>query len=171
MSKPGEAKKAWQPLLPPGRHLMTVHDLERLTVTPFAGSTTRVGIFAEFRRLMVDLQAHDLVGEVWVDGSFLTEKLDPDDIDLSFGFHPDRMDAQTPEAQSFVVNMLNGNKTYSPFIDSYICVMFPQGDPRHGANTEDYWAEKWLNGWDDRLKGFVVIKLGESDLWFNLYAH
>ncbi|MGD0104565.1 MAG: hypothetical protein ABSC06_11060 [Rhodopila sp.] len=171
MTKSGEVKSAFPPLLPPGRHVMTADRLEHLTVTRFQSSVMRPIIFAEFRRLLNEMATFGLVGELWVDGSFMTEKPEPDDIDLSFGFNPEHLDQQTPEARAFVLTNLNGGKAYSPLLDTYMCFMFPVGDPRQAASSEDYWAEKWLVGWDDRLKGFAVVKLGESDVWFNLYAH
>jgi hypothetical protein len=171
MTKPGEVKSAFMPLLPPGRHVMTADQLEHLTVSRFPASVMRPVIFAEFRRLLSDLVSFGLVGELWIDGSFLTEKPEPDDIDLSFGFHPVHLDQQKPDARDFVLTTLNGGKAYSPLLDTYMCVMFPIGDPRREASTEDYWAEKWLVGWDDHLKGFAVVKLGETHLWFKPYAH
>jgi hypothetical protein len=60
------------------------------------------------------------------------------------------------------------DKNYSPLLHTYVCVRFARDDPRRAADRTDYWTEKWGVGWDDRLKGYVVIKLGETDVGHKL---
>ena len=48
-------KPCFPPLLPPGRHVMSVDELRALTVAPFAASTTRGALFSELERLIGDL--------------------------------------------------------------------------------------------------------------------
>lgn len=157
-------KVAFQPLLPPGRHVMTVDRLRDLTVTRFIGSARRPILFAELERLVSDLLALRVVCELWVDGSFLTEKDEPDDIDLSFSAWAHHVQSLPPVIQNFILIELNGGKKYSPALDTYVCFRFLREDPRRAADTTDYWTEKWGIGWDDRLKGYAVIRIGESDV-------
>jgi hypothetical protein len=166
----GGPKVAHPPLLPPGRHVFSVEGLRQLTVDAFPGSTQRPLIFAELERLISDLSKYALVGELWIDGSFLTEKSapEPDDVDLSFVFHVDDLQRRDAETQQFVLHTLNGSKKYSPLLDTYICVLFYRNDPRRSTSRQDYWAEKWSKGWDDRLKGFAVLRLG--DVGYQLFA-
>lgn len=151
---------------------MTVAALEELTVRRFPTSIVRPAIFAEFRRLVDELVALRLVGQIWVDGSFLTEKSTPevDDMDLSVRITSEHFDTHPLPVRQALLNALAGGKRYSPVLDTYVSVIFPKGDPRVLGGTDDYWAEKWLLGWDDRLKGFAVILLGETDLGFRLHA-
>jgi hypothetical protein len=101
---------------------MLAAELEKLTVTRFPNSSARPLIFGEFRRLLNDLTALRLQGEIWADGSFLTEKSNPevDDMDLSFRVTAEHLADQTPEAQAFVLRTLNGGNRYSPLLDTYI---------------------------------------------------
>lgn len=172
MTAPGEPKRAFQPLLPPGRHHMTVETLEALTVRPFPASVARPAIFAEYRRLVGDLISINLQCELWTDGSFLTEKCVPevDDMDLSVRVTVEQMAAQSLPIQQQLTGRLNGGKRYSEVLDTYLSIIFPPGDPRQAATNDDYWAEKWLMGWDGRLKGFAVVTLGQPDLWRTFHA-
>jgi len=151
---------------------MTMAALEELTVTRFPGSTVRATIFAEFRRLVNELLTVGIVGEIWTDGSFLTEKANPevDDMDLSVRVTVEHFETHPMPIRQALLHALGGGKRYSPVLDTYISVIFPKGDPRVLGGTDDYWAEKWLLGWDDKLKGFAVILLGETDLRFRLHA-
>lgn len=116
-------------------------------------------IFAEFERLVAFLTSAKVCCELRTDGSFLTEKNDPDDIDLSFSAWADHLDTLDPNLRNFLFRNLNGNKAYSPVLDTYICVRFSRDDPRRAADKTDYWAQKWGVGWDSYLKGYAAIKL------------
>ncbi len=70
--------------------------------------------------------------------------------------------------QSWILSTLNSGKKYSQMLDTYICVRFLREDPRREADKTDYWAEKWGVGWDDRLTGYSVVKLGESNVGHQL---
>lgn len=172
MTAPDSLKLAYPPLLAPGRHVMSLSELKALTVTAFPSSTERPRMFAELERLAGDIEARQLVGELWVDGSFLTQKIspEPDDIDVSFMIDIANLEDRDPDAKQFVMHTLNAGKQYSHLLDTYICISFPRGDPRRGQYTPDYWAQKWGVGWDDYLKGFAVVKFGECDVWFRLFA-
>jgi hypothetical protein len=156
----GGPKMAYPPLLAPGRHVMTLSELKALTVDAFPSSTERPRIFAELERLANDISTRRLVAEIWVDGSFLSRKItpEPDDIDLSFTIDIADLETRDSAVKFFVMNTLNGGRRYSALLDTYICVLFPIGDPRRSASMERYWAEKWGIGWDDRLKGFAVVR-------------
>jgi hypothetical protein len=163
-------KNAFSPLLPPGRHVMAVEELREITVTAFTGSRRRERLFSELERLVFDLNQAQVICELWVDGSYLTEKTDPEDIDLSFAVWVQHLESLDPSLQSDLLANLNGGKAYSPALDTYFCARFLREDPRCVADTTAYWGEKWGKGWDDWLKGYAVIKLGETDVGYRLFA-
>jgi hypothetical protein len=163
-------KQAFQPLLAPGRHVMDISQLQSLAVTRFPNSARRPQMFSELQRLIADLNAISVTAELWIDGSFMTEKEEPDDIDLSFSPWVSALEKLDLPVQVAVFNGLNGGKKYSPWLDTYVCVRFPQDDPRKGADKTNYWSEKWGKGWDDWLKGYAVIKIGETDVGHRLFT-
>lgn len=161
-------KTAYQPLLPPGQHVMSMGDLHAICVGMFPASAGRPILFAELQRLVADLQALHLTCELWIDGSFLTEKQEPSDIDLSFTSWAYDLDMIDPVLSNALLDHLNGGKKYSPALDTYVGIRFHKDDPRKPADNTLYWAEKWGIGWDDYLKGYAIIKLGENDVGLRL---
>ncbi|MFT3818286.1 MAG: hypothetical protein QM750_11740 [Rubrivivax sp.] len=70
------------PLLAPGIHRMTEAELEALAVSAFGASVRRPVLHRQFVGWLNALRAANVSGPCWLDGSFLTAKLDPNDIDL-----------------------------------------------------------------------------------------
>ena len=79
-------KASYPPLLPPGRHRMTMSETRSLCVDRFPASPNRKQLFDELERLVAFLQSISFQCEVWVNGSFTCDKDTPDDIDLSLSF-------------------------------------------------------------------------------------
>jgi hypothetical protein len=74
------------PLLPMGLHEMDLDELRRLCVDGFPTSTNRRYLADAFEELVDALVECGLSCEIWVNGSFLTSKLDPADLDVVFIF-------------------------------------------------------------------------------------
>lgn len=75
-------KKAdFPPLLPPGIHVVTLAELQAIAVTPFLADARRTLLFASFKQWLQKLQSLHVHAILWIDGSFLTSKHGPDDID------------------------------------------------------------------------------------------
>lgn len=72
------------PLLGPGLHSLTLTELQRLAVEDrrFRLSSTRPRIMRGVWDLCACLSRWGVGEEVWIDGSFLTEKINPKDADL-----------------------------------------------------------------------------------------
>lgn len=56
--------------------------MKQLCVDGFPESTVRADIMAGFTAILERVDAVGMVCEVWLDGSFTTEKLEPDDVDF-----------------------------------------------------------------------------------------
>jgi hypothetical protein len=75
-------KKAdFPPLLLAGIHALTMAELQAIAVTPFLVDARRALLFASFQQWVQKLQALHVQAILWIDGSFLTSKHGPDDID------------------------------------------------------------------------------------------
>jgi hypothetical protein len=70
------------PLYAPGIHTVTEPELKIRTVDPFPGSLRRPLLFSGFTEWLAELRATGATGKCWLDGSFLTDKAEPSDIDL-----------------------------------------------------------------------------------------
>jgi hypothetical protein len=74
-------KEDFPPLFIPGIHALTLAELQADAVTPFLADARRALLFASFQQWLQKLQALHVQAILWVDGSFVTSKYGPDDID------------------------------------------------------------------------------------------
>ncbi|WP_093387981.1 DUF6932 family protein [Rugamonas rubra] len=70
-----------RPLFPPGIHLLSFDDFERICVCSFPNDPERLRLFLLFKQWIRQLRAYQVRAILWVDGSFVTEKAGPGDID------------------------------------------------------------------------------------------
>jgi len=76
-------KPEFPPLLSAGLHRFDAVGLQRLTVRNFAASVSRQRLWDNFKRLVIDkITRVGLSCEIWLNGSFLTHKIDPNDVDF-----------------------------------------------------------------------------------------
>jgi hypothetical protein len=75
-------KDEYPPLLQPGLHEMSMADLKALVVDAFPLSTKRQGHWDNFVKIVDRLKKLKVPCKIWVDGSFLTKKIEPGDVDF-----------------------------------------------------------------------------------------
>jgi predicted nucleotidyltransferase len=79
-------------LLPPGRYAANLADVHSAFVTSerFIDSATRARLWAEWEqhRAIVDAETGG-VARIWLCGSFVSDKLDPDDVDVTYFLRAD----------------------------------------------------------------------------------
>jgi hypothetical protein len=61
---------------------MTLQGLRKLCVNAFPLSSRRDRLMRSVEALCTTVSTALIVSEIWIDGSFLTQKMDPDDVDL-----------------------------------------------------------------------------------------
>lgn len=151
------AKQDYPPLLISGIHTLTMSELENLAVKPFPMDLRRATLFDSFTKWQDSLRALGIAGKLWVDGSFLTEKFNPSDIDCySLNLSMART-LTTLEMQQ--LDKLLSNKDAKAFygLDFYLD---QATTPEEVFNKEAYW--KGVFGFQhDRIsvKGFVELTL------------
>lgn len=72
----------YAPLLASGFQDIKLEELERIFLLPFSNSVTRANILKEFNLWVKRIKKLKVKCEIWIDGSFATEKVDPQDIDV-----------------------------------------------------------------------------------------
>lgn len=111
------------------------------------------------------LQATGVVGELWINGSFLTEKENPADVDIVLRVQGPLYDTATP-AQRLALDWVAANLHDSHDCDSYVLVEWPPGHPSYWLG--EYWYAYWLRQWGFSragvLKGIAVLQLGRGVL-------
>ncbi len=142
---------------------MSIDNFENNFVHNFASSSTRTAILHSYREYLFDFQrliTPDFTQ--WVDGSFVTTKLNPNDIDfVTF------IDAAIfGEKESLIINQFifpNARNVYG--VDAYGVRIYPINHPFHNIGISDtlYWREWFGQTRPNRVnkkfqKGFVQIK-------------
>lgn len=146
-------------LLPPGRHVATVVDVEQALVEPFPESTRR-SLFASWRARRDALLALLPVVE-WVDGSFVGAKPVPADIDLVTILSVEDHDGLTVTDRDALYRLVDNAHCREEFgCDVYPLVTFPDGHPDHAGAVamRDYWADWWGHDRDRRAKGYLEVR-------------
>lgn len=145
-------------LLPLGRHVCDLDEIRAAFVdaTQFATSTSRDQIYADFLSALEFLRekfAVELVETVWIGGSFTTEKLDPEDIDVSFilnGVEHDQLSGTKRDKLSKLLRV-GGFAALDLSVDGFMIVRHLIANPWAGAGlTEEAIAPMSKRGaWDD----------------------
>lgn len=124
-------KPEFPPLLAPGLVVHTRAELRALTVEAFPASTTRDALWQSLDLLVAELRSHQLLpARLWLDGSFLTEKIDPDDIDLCIEIEADRMNAAPPPSAKFLHQLADHELRLAPRkLHTFLIPSAPAGHP------------------------------------------
>lgn len=152
------AKSDYPALLAPGVHALTISELHAIAVAPFPSDSQRQSLFAKLTKWANALQAVGLSGTMWLDGSFLTEKMAPGDIDCVL-WSPKWLASHsvTSAVQSNVQYLLD-QSTAKAIYDLDLYIELPSDD--QVVHREAYW--KGFFGYcHDRVtaKGFAEVKL------------
>lgn len=157
---------AYQPdypcLFPPGFHYLSISDIERVCVEFFALSKTRGPLMDGLNQFLRRLNDENVLGDIWANGSFLTEKIDPKDIDLVLRCDAVLYNTGTAEHRA-AIDWVIANQKPTLGCDSYVLFEYPPGHPLHAEGLWWYsWYHKcWGFSRDDDPKGIVVISLGD----------
>jgi hypothetical protein len=151
MSKPD-----FPALLAPGCHQLTIDALEGLAVTPFPGDPRRPGLIAKLRAWVAAIRAYHVTGTLWIDGSFLTQKPSPGDIDLVFrrpGWSGPAPAAGSPQEAALTALFDRRYARAQYELDLYVI------QPRFDAHAQDAYWQALLGTCHDGVtaKGFVEV--------------
>lgn len=98
-------KPEFPPLLPQGFHPLTVDELHTLIVANFPLSQSRPELWANLLWLVDQLSSLQIKCKLWLDGSLLTEKVEPDDVDLVVDVPFDALNAATVPQRAFLAEL------------------------------------------------------------------
>ena len=144
------SKKDYDPLLGAGKHRLSLGELEDLAVVPFSGSGTRGSLFDALKELLRRMKLFGVRCELWIDGSFLTKKVDPEDIDLTIVIAKPDFDLMPPAMKNQITLLCTKQHTLSPALDCYLT------DSTDKSRLE-YWDSMWGSGRNNEPKGYIVL--------------
>lgn len=153
----GGIKVDFPPLLAVGFHVMRLAELRALCVDRFPLSKNRGGLMTAVEAVCTSLSTALIPAEVWVDGSFLTEKIDPADVDLAVRVHAGALPNPGPE-QLGILDRVTQKKFAN--CDSYVFAEYPVGHAQHavGDMMHAYWQRQWGFTRADKFKGIAVVR-------------
>ncbi|MGI2295671.1 DUF6932 family protein [Paenibacillus sp. GXUN7292] len=107
--------------LTPGIHTYKLDEFEQQFVYDFSTSTRRTVIYNNFRQWLDQLLQVLPPRYVWLDGSYLTQKIDPNDMDLVLFYYPE--DIQDQQQAAILGDLINRvSRSYD--CDAYLCLSF-----------------------------------------------
>ena len=143
----------WPPLLRPGLHSMSLKEIKRLCVQKFPRSTRRLWLMDGLETLATELHEKLITGEMWINGSFMTEKQEPDDIDIILVVDSKFIDTSTPEQRAVVQWFDVQDLEPEYYCHTFVHVEYPQ-------SHELYWECVWERaGW---VAQFGYSRMGEK---------
>ncbi|MDB5665255.1 hypothetical protein, partial [Cypionkella sp.] len=149
-----------QAIFGPGRHHLDLDTIRELLVSPFK-STRRFDLYSALFALSKELNTCNVRCELWLDGSFITQKPEPDDIDLSIMVDANEFDILEENGKALLEKIQFSDEKYLGCLDSYLCIIYPKGDPRRKDDPPEDWAKQWSLEHNERyLKGFGVMRFG-----------
>jgi hypothetical protein len=135
-------KEDWPPLLTPGEHVLCLEELFILCVEYFHLSKERRVIFAGFRKIVRELDRMEIPADLVVDGSFLTEEIDPDDIDFAVVISQEYFDSCDGERLVYL-EWIRDDRTIKDThrCDCHLCIEFKADHPQYfdGIQNRSFW--------------------------------
>lgn len=147
-------KPDYPPLLPPGFSETTTEQLAAVAVQPFPGSIRRPALFDALLVFLELIGQSKLVGELWIDGSFVTSKEEPDDIDVLLVFDPVVLNALSEQEKQHIGYLLDQRRAWESFRLHLFAVSSEQLDDKA------YWRGLFCFQHDESTpKGVALIKV------------
>ncbi len=163
------------PLLGPGFHTLTMEQLHDLAVAPFEIRHIRQELFDKLQCLVQTLQSNDVLCDLWLDGSFLTEDPDPGDIDVAIKVDDEVMQSLTDHQDDLLMSISRDDEAFVEGLDTFVFAGYWIGHPYYGSDVDEgysrdvpSWGWQFGKGRDDWLKGIVVVPVGENDVGLRL---
>lgn len=154
-------KPEFPPLFDEGFWPLTVPEVRQRCVADFGGSLTRPGIMDGLERLIARLVEGDVPGELWLDGSFVTEKIDPSDADVLLRV-PGQVYDHDLDKKSLVDWASHEDRYEEYSCDAYKWIEHEVEHPLYLLSVEEfrYWARHYGRARQSGTpKGIVVIGL------------
>jgi len=142
---------------------MSLDDIETSCVAAFPLSETRAKIMAGLRTIADRLVQLEIQGELWIDGSFLTEKINADDCDLVLRTRGEFYDAATEEQQA-AIDWVLANLKEELDCHSFGFFEYDEADENYWIGHYDYcyWMRQWGFSRKNEYKGIAVFDLRQS---------
>jgi len=121
-----------------GFHNIRLEDFESIFVNSFNSQNRRKFLVERFRMFWYKLEEIEVDFEIWIDGSFVTKKTEPNDIDIAILHTPDQINQLSSEKKE-ILKYLFANPQETKL--RYCCDVYFM--PNIHPAELNYW-EKWF---------------------------
>lgn len=156
-------KPEFPPLLSVGFHPMSIQDVRTLCVDSFPLSKRRSDVMKGLEQILSLLVDARVIADIWLDGSFLTHKVDPDDVDFIVYIQENDFINFT-ESQNKMLDWIAGEDLKEQFhCDCYVLFEYPKDHPLYweGQWMKAYWMKQFGFSRKEHMKGMPVLKVGD----------
>ena len=140
-------------MLPDGLHQCTIEEIQAQCVDAFPHSNSRPQLFTGLRALVQVLSTDGIPADLWIDGSFVTMKLHPGDIDVLLYVSADTALTNTQEAR---LAWLIDPGHAAQIRHDYGCDFYFMGVR---DILEPYWRRQYGTDRSGNSKGIVVLSI------------
>ncbi len=161
----GQVEHDHAPLLAPGCHYFSLSEIEVLCVHSFHGAarTCRERLYYALEEFVQRVLAGRFCCTVFVDGSFLTRKPEPDDVDVLVSTELCVLEALN-DSQLAILHEIN--EQFVQRVDSLAMTTYPRGHALFGSaldigNSGQIYGVEHSQSW---LKGYAALRLWETDV-------
>ena len=141
----------FEPLLLPGIHDITKSDLSNHFASPFSNQEKRIQLIERFNYLIVKVELIGIPFEIWINGSFVTNKEEPNDIDIVFFFDPVKVNYLPADKKILLEEV--ANNAFSKY--RYNCDVY--FIPNDNQVLRSYWRGWFGYTRSETPKGFARI--------------
>ena len=152
-------------LLELGWHRMSLSEVRQLCVDRFPLSASRADLMAGLETVVSRLVTAGIVGDLWIDGSFITEKINPKDTDILL--HIDGLsmyECGTHEQRDAIDWIIRNLKNTDLNCDSYHLFTYhiPHLLVDDGEWDRAYWHHKFGFSREIEPKGIVIVSIPDG---------
>lgn len=140
-----------EPLLLPGLHDVTEAELDNHFLSSFSTSATRPKLISGLRDFISALRRVGVPCELWIDGSFSTHKVDPNDVDLVVFASKQDVDKLDPAKRQFFAGLFDRINSRRKFGCD---VLFSVAED---INSRSYWRGWYGFDRQERPKGIAKL--------------
>jgi hypothetical protein len=141
----------FEPIYPAGFHDISVDTMHDIFVTPFQDNERRKYLTDRFKDFLDKFSELGIGAEIWIDGSYSTNKPEPGDIDIVFFCNPTHLNALSPDKHILISELFNRDLSKI----RYNCEVFLV--PTDNFNLRSYWRGWFAFSRDEKPKGIPRI--------------
>lgn len=143
-------------ILPSGFTIMRLNEFENWVESSFGGSEYKQSLLNNFKEVIRKIQSFGFSFEIWIGGSYLTEKPEPEDIDMLIVISRRLVNKLSQDKQDEFYNKyfsIEGKSNIKHLYKCDINFMYKEDEKRR-----IFWLEFYGHSREKKPRGIVLLK-------------